>query len=249
MDKQTFSPALFSCALFLLCSFDVLDPQKDVDEQRKSDPFDAVIVPGVPYQYTSMQSVLKARVLWAKYLFDNKFTKNLIFSGSSVYSPYIEGEIMRIYADSLGIPASHTFAETEAEHSTENIYYSLLMAKELGFKKIGVATDKYQAAIIGNFIKQKCPQVEIVIIEYDKIDLPNAEWPLIDARPAYVNSFVSLSKRENLLKRLKGTLGRNIPAKDDESYVPHLMSFKGIGKLAEIATNMVTSAYRNYATR
>ena len=249
MIKHIVKPTLLCCIIGTMCSFDELDPNKDVEGQLKNDPYDAVIVPGVPYHYTSMQSVLKARVLWAKYLYDNKFTKNLIFSGSSVYSPYIEGEIMRIYADSLGIPACHTFAETEAEHSTENIYYSLLMAKQLGFKKIGVATDKYQAAIIGKFIKQKCPQVEIVIIEYDKIDLPNAEWPLIDATPAYVNSFVSLSKRENLIKRFKGTLGRNIPAEDDESYTPPLISFKGIGKIATIASGMVGSLYRSYASR
>src|SRR6218665_3373110 len=161
MKSLNLTPALIGCSLIVLCSYTKPDPSlKDVEEKRKNDPYDVIIVPGVPYQYASMRSVLKARVLWAKYLYDNKFTKNIIFSGSSVYSPYIEGEIMRIYADSLGIPAAHTFAETEAEHSTENIYYSLLMAQKMGFKKIAVATDKYQAVIINNFIKRKCPKIE-----------------------------------------------------------------------------------------
>ena len=227
------APTLLGCAILVLCSYGKpAPPVQDVEESRRNDPFDAIIVPGVPYQYASMRSVLKARVLWAKYLYDQRFAKNIIFSGSSVYSPYIEGEIMRIYADSLGIPACHTFAETQAEHSTENIYYSLLMAKEMGFKKIAVATDRYQVAIIGNFIKRKCPSVEIVTIEYDKIDLPHALWPEIDPSSAYVNTFVALPKRENYFRRLKGTLGKNVPAQDDASYTPPLLSFKVIGKIA-----------------
>lgn len=249
MKNLNLTPVLLSCTLIVLCSYNKPDPaQKDVEEKRKNDPYDVIIVPGVPYQYASMHSVLKARVLWAKYLYDNKFTKNIIFSGSSVYSPYIEGEIMRIYADSLGIPAAHTFAETEAEHSTENIYYSLLMAQEMGFKKIAVATDKYQAVIINNFIKRKCPKIEIVTIEYHKIDLPNALWPEIDPSPAFVNAFVSLPKREGYFKRLKGTLGKNISIEDDASYVPPLLSFKTIGKLGKIASGMVSGAY-SYAGR
>ena len=243
------TPAVLSCALIVLCSYNKPDlARKDVEEKRKSDPYDVIIVPGVPYQYASMRSVLKARVLWAKYLYENGFTKNIIFSGSSVYSPYIEGEIMRIYADSLGIPAAHTFAETEAEHSTENIYYSLMMAQEMGFKKIAVATDKYQAVIINKFIKRKCPAIEIVTIEYNKINLPNAMWPEIDPESAYVNTFVSLPKRENYFKRMKGTLGKNISIDDDASYVPPLLSFKTIGKLGKLASVMFSGTY-DYALR
>jgi hypothetical protein len=247
-NPKIITPAFLSCVLISLCSYTPpTGPKSVVDERTGCDPYDVIIVPGVPYQYASMRSVLKARVLWAKYLYDNCITKNIIFSGSSVYSPYIEGEIMRIYADSLGIPAAHTFAETEAEHSTENIYYSLLMAKEMGFKKIAVATDRYQAAIISNFIKRKCPDIEIVVIEYDKIDLFNAKWPEIDPTSAFVNTFVSLPRRENYLKRFKGTLGKNVPAEDDASYVPSIVSVKGIKKATSLASSMVVNFYNAYA--
>lgn len=250
MKTQTLStPTFLTCAMLLFCSYEPQEPNQELDKKRKADPYDVIIVPGVPYQYASMRSVMKARVLWAKYLYDNKMTRNIIFSGSSVYSPYVEGEIMRIYADSLGIPTEHTFAETEAEHSTENIYYSLIMAKEMGFTKIAVATDRYQAVLINSFIKKKCPKIELVIIEYNKIDLPNAQWPEIDPSSAYVNTFVSLPKRENMVKRFKGTLGKNIPAENDATYVPSLLSFKTLGKLARISSHIVSNTYKTYALR
>jgi len=48
--------------------------------------------------------------------------RNIIFSGSAVSSPYVEGVAMKIIADTLGIRRP-TFSETKAEHSTENAYY------------------------------------------------------------------------------------------------------------------------------
>lgn len=211
-DCKISTPALFFAFCFI-CSNDY--PQNTTQKYEclnDSEPYDVIIVPGVPYDEPKMKIILKARMLWAKYLFEHDKTKNIIFSGSSVYSPFIEGEIMKIYADSLHIPSQHTFSETNAEHSTENIYYSLLMAKKMGFKKIAVATDPFQAIIIKRFIKKNCPEVKIITIEYDKINLWNTPLPEIDASSAFVNSFVSLLERENRIQRFKGTLGKNIKA-------------------------------------
>ena len=101
--------------------------------------------------------VFKARILWPKYLFENGITKNIIFSGAAVYNPYVEAKIMKMYAESLHIPSANIFIETQPEHYTENVYYSILMAKQMGFKNIAVTTDQYQAIIIiiiKNFIKK-----------------------------------------------------------------------------------------------
>lgn len=219
MNYRTFStPALLSCALCLLCSYDYSKPtEQDIEKLKEAGPFDVIIVPGVPYQDPTLKMVLKARILWAKYLFDNGIAKNIIFSGSAVYNPYIEGKIMRIYADSLHIPSANTFSETQAEHSTENIYYSLLMAKKMGFKKIAVATDQYQAIIINRFIKQNCPEVKVIPIEYNKINLMKTPWPEIDPSSAYVDTFVSLVQRESRIKRFKGTMGKNIDFTENDS--------------------------------
>jgi vancomycin permeability regulator SanA len=83
-----------------------------------------------------MNVIYKAKVLWAKYLYDSAFTKNIIFSGSAVYTTYYEATTMMLYADSHGLPIENLFAETEALHSTENIYYGQKMAKAMGFKKL-----------------------------------------------------------------------------------------------------------------
>ena len=149
------TPTFFTCTFFLLCSYDYRkSEQLNSEKEKKLDQYDAIIVPGVPYQQPSLTIVLKSRMLWAKYLFEKKIAKNIIFSGSSVYTPYLEGKIMRIYADSLGISSENTFSETEAEHSTENVIYSLKIAKKMGFKKIAVATDPYQAIMLKSFIQK-----------------------------------------------------------------------------------------------
>jgi uncharacterized SAM-binding protein YcdF (DUF218 family) len=219
MNYRRFStPAFLSCAITFLCSY--VHPQekhKSSKKEKGNDTYDVIIVPGVPYQDASMKLVLKSRILWAKYLYDTKTARNIIFSGSSVYSPYVEGRIMRIYADSLRIPSANTFSETQAEHSTENIYYSVLMARKLGFKKIAVATDQYQAVILNLYIRRNFPEVKILAIDYEKIDLFSSYWPEIDETPAFVENFVSLVKRENPSKRFKGTLGRNVNDPENDS--------------------------------
>ncbi|MBA3705825.1 MAG: YdcF family protein [Bacteroidetes bacterium] len=212
MDYRSFSsPTFFTCTFFLLCSYDYRNSEKvNPEKTEHQDQYDIIIVPGVPYQQPSFAIVLKSRILWAKYLFEQKIAKNIIFSGSSVHTPYIEGKIMRIYADSLGISSVNTFSEIKAEHSTENVIYSLQLAKKMGFKRIAVATDPYQAIMLKNFIKRKCPEVEVITIEYNKIHLKTSPWPDIDASSAYVNNFVPLGDRENCLKRFTGTMGRHI---------------------------------------
>ncbi|MCX6296790.1 MAG: YdcF family protein [Bacteroidetes bacterium] len=203
------TPAVISCAIVLLCSFNKTAKESEDLNKELSNPYDVIIVPGVPYQKRSMKMVLKARILWAKYLFERGITKNIIFSGASVYTPYVESKVMKIYADSLGLPTKNIFCEEEAEHSTENVFYSVQLAKEQGFKRIGLATDPYQALLLGRYIKNSFPEIEIITIKYENIDM-KSKWPEINAESAFSESFVSLVKRENRFKRLKGTMGMNI---------------------------------------
>ena len=209
MKRTLSTPAFISCALFMLCSYDKTKKESNDLNDQQANPYDVIIVPGVPYLEPSLKTVLKARILWAKYLFDRGITKNIIFSGASVYTPYIESKVMKIYADSLGIPSNNTFAEEEAEHSTENVFYSVLLARELGFKRIAVATDAYQALLIKSYMKKKFPDIELIPIAYKKINM-RSKWPVIDAETAYAENFVSLAKRENKIKRFKGTMGMNV---------------------------------------
>jgi uncharacterized SAM-binding protein YcdF (DUF218 family) len=208
---------LFACLIatiilshtFSACTFTRFS-NKSFERALAHKPYDAIIVPGLPYDKENTSSVMKMRMYWAKYLYDSGFTRNIIFSGSAVYTPFVESVAMKVMADSLGIPSKHTFSETEAEHSTENVYYSWKMARGLGFKKIAVATDPFQASMLRSFIRKHTPGVEIIPIIYDKIDIKDKELPRIDTTSSFRKDFVSIKEREGFFERLRYTMGKRI---------------------------------------
>ena len=191
------------------CSFSNY-ARKSYAKAKKEKPYDVIIVPGVPYDKAATTSVMTLRLYWAKHLYDSGFTKNIIFSGGSVYTHFVEGIAMKIMADSLGIPSNHTFYETTAEHSTENVYFSWKMAKEKGFNKIALATDPYQAALLRRFIKRYTPGVKSVPIVFSLLDIDDRSLPKIDTTAAYVENFVSITEREGFWERFQGTMGKGV---------------------------------------
>ena len=191
------------------CSF-TRYANKSYEAAKRDKPYDVIIVPGVPYIVGEENEVMKMRVFWAKHLYDSGYTRNIIFSGSSVYSPYVEGVVMKIMADSLGIPPTHTFSETKAEHSTENVYYSWKLAKKMGFKKIALATDPYQAGLLRSFTKEYCPGVKAIPIIFGTMDIGNKKLPTIDTTSAFIKDFISITVRQGFWERLSGTRGKRI---------------------------------------
>jgi hypothetical protein len=153
---------------------------------------------------------MKARVHWAVHLYKLGITKNIIFSGSSVYTPYVEGSIMRSYALVLGVPETNVFAETKAEHSTENLYYSYYMAKRLGFEKIALATDPFQSNMLRSYPKKMKVKMDFIPFIVDTLKTMEMQDVTINAEPHKVNSFESIIDRESRYKRIWGTMGKNI---------------------------------------
>ncbi|MBL7858752.1 MAG: YdcF family protein [Cyclobacteriaceae bacterium] len=209
---------LLMALLLTHCSFSHY-AKKAYERAGKEKPYDVIIVPGVPYQKDESSSVMKMRVLWAKHLYDSGYTRHIIFSGSAVYSPYVEGIVMKIMADSLGIPAAITFSETKAEHSTENIYYSWKMAKEMGFAKIALATDPFQSRMLKSFIKRYCPGVASVPVVFDIVSFDNRALPVIEPRDAFRADFVSIKEREGFWERFRGTMGKRVKEEQQESLI------------------------------
>jgi len=205
------------------CSFSHY-AKKSYERALKERPFDVIIVPGVPYEKERTTSVMKMRIYWAKLLYDSGFTKNIIFSGSAVYSPYVEGIAMKIIADSLGIPPDHTFSETKAEHSTENVYYSWKMAKALGFQKIAIASDPFQSRLLRSFAKKYCPGVKAIPVVFDRLQIDDKPLPAIDTTAAFSSNFVSITERESFWQRFRGTMGKRVKdeakAEEKEKKVP-----------------------------
>jgi hypothetical protein len=190
------APAMNSCGL-------INNLANNSSESRTSNaPYDVIIVPGVPYDAARVNQIYKARMLWAKWLYDRKIAKNIIFSGSAVHTPYIEAETMKIMADSMGIPTEHTFAERRAQHSTENVDYGIQMARALGFKKIAVATDPFQSHFIRRFI-DKC-RINVALVPFPLQMMPlyyKRTVPKIDASSAFKKDFEGSRKKEVAMQR------------------------------------------------
>jgi uncharacterized SAM-binding protein YcdF (DUF218 family) len=194
------------------CTFSKKACLRMLEESRKA-PYDIIIVPGVPFEEGNWSWVMKGRVYWSKYLYDNGITKNIMYSGSAVYSPYVEGRIMALYAVALGIPEENVFSETLAEHSTENVYYSYKKARKLGFERIALATDQFQAKMLKRFTKKVVsPEVGIIPIVVDTLEAlqPTMTDPEIEYQDAFVNDFTPLTDRESFRERFRGTRGLDI---------------------------------------
>ncbi|MFT4524038.1 MAG: hypothetical protein ACI85F_000179 [Bacteroidia bacterium] len=173
-------------------------------------PFDAIIVPGVPYD-TGWSQVMKMRVLWSVDLYKKGIAEKVIYSGSSVYTPYVEAKIMALYAQKLGVDPDDIIIEGRAEHSTENLWYGYHLAKEHGLENIALATDPFQNAMLKSFANRKDIPMDFVPVIIDQLKpIFEKTTVFIDPTSAYVDDFVSLPDRESSRKRWMGTMGLNI---------------------------------------
>ena len=214
-SNTSYKNLLFLLPVFILlnsCSFSEKTTQRYYEKARTKS-YEMIAVPGVPFTEAGWDSTMKARVYWAKYLYEKGIAKNIMFSGSSVSSPYFEGEIMALYAIALGIPKEHVYSETKAQHSTENLYYVFLKSKKMGFTSLALATDPFQAKQLKRFAREKIGEdVGIIPIVFDTLRKMQAFMinPKIDYQKAYDSNYVSLKSKESFWKRLRGTMGENI---------------------------------------
>lgn len=203
---------IINIIVFNSCSFSNKTCKRLLNESINKS-YDIVVVPGVPLENGKWSLTMKARVYWSKFLYDNGIAKNIMYSGSAVYSPYVEAEIMALYAEAIGIPKEHILTETKAEHSTENIYYSYMKAKKLKYSTIALASDPFQTKLLKNFTEQKVsPDIKLIPIVYDSLRTMEAKMidPTIDIKKAFVKNFIALPDRESFFERLKGTRGLSI---------------------------------------
>lgn len=199
--------------LFVSCSFSRKSAARLYKDAESAAPYDAIIVPGVPFKNNSWDKIMKGRIYWAKFLYDKGIAKNIIFSGSSVYTPYYEAEIMRLYAIELGIPSGNIFTEKKAEHSTENAYYSYKYGKKSGFNRMALASDPFQSKMLKKFIRKKVSKdvgiIPFVIDTLKKME-PTMIDPVINYEQAFNKNFISIKKRDSFWKRMRGTIKGNI---------------------------------------
>jgi uncharacterized SAM-binding protein YcdF (DUF218 family) len=205
----------FLFLIFLVVNSCAFSPKvcKRLLEKSMTQHYDLVVIPGVPFKNGQWDYTMKERVYWSKYLYDKGIAKNVMYSGSAVYSPYLEADIMALYAEKIGIPIKNIYTETLAEHSTENIYYSYKKAKQLGFDRIALASDPFQTKMLRRFTRKIVdPEVGLIPVVSETLKTIESGMtdPVIDYKQAFVENFISLPDRESFLERLKGTRGLDI---------------------------------------
>ena len=199
--------------VFTACSFSGKASKRLLDKAVAAAPYDVIIVPGIQLIDGKWDRVMKGRVYWSKYLFEKGIAKNIIYSGSAVYSPYYEAKVMALYAIALGLPEKNIFTELKAEHTTENVYYSYQYAKKLGFQKIAMASDPFQTRTLRGFIRRKVsPDIALIPFVTDTLKMiePSMIDPEIDYQKAFNPDFISIKKRDSFWKRIRGTIRGNI---------------------------------------
>ena len=210
MKRLLFPFFLFLVGPFLMFQVACHSAYKAYEIAESNMPFDAIIVPGVPYD-SAWSQVMKMRVLWSVELYKKGVTNKVIYSGSSVYSPFVEAQIMSLYGQKLGIPKEDILIEDRAEHSTENLWYGYHLAKKHGMDNIALATDPFQNAMLRSFANRKDIPMDFVPVIIDQLkpifEKTNIE---IDPSSAHVEEFVSIVDRESRTKRWMGTMGLNI---------------------------------------
>lgn len=161
-------------------------------------PYDAIVIPGLPYDSPEVNKLYKARMLWANNLYQKGIARHIILSGSAVHTPYVEALTMKTMCDSMGIPPQKTFIETQALHSTENIDYSLQLAQKYGFTKVAVATDPFQYFFLNRYVTAKNLNVQMLPFPIDSLRAYNNQSvPKINPKDAFVENFVPLKHRGN----------------------------------------------------
>jgi len=186
---------------------------KQLLEESLNKKYDVIVVPGLPFEDGKWSTLMKDRVFWSKYLYEKGIAKNVMYSGSAVYSPYREAEIMAMYGEKIGIRKENIFTEVKAEHSTENMYYSYKKAKKMGFSTIALASDPFQTKMLRRFTRKiVSPEVNFIPIVYDTLITlkANMQDPVIDPNKAFVSDFEPLTKRKNFFERFRGTRGMDI---------------------------------------
>ncbi len=190
----------------------ILNAFADGRLDKVDEPYDAIIVPGYPFRPNGkMNPMYKVRLYWAYHLYKEGKTKNIIVSGSAVHTPYVEAKVYALYLIELGIDPDDIIIEDRAEHSLENVFYSMEIAKAHNFEKVAVVSDKAQTFMIKYLAKKFDHDISadfipakwrFVIRKYwNKFDLD------IDHEKAYQPGFVHISMKKTETQRKLGTSG------------------------------------------
>ncbi len=174
-------------------------------------PHDAVIVLGCPSESDgSLTRCQLGRAGLAYSIWTKGWTKAFIVSGSAVHSPYVEAEALAMAMATLGVPADKIWLETDALHTDENVYYSMQLARKLGFVDLAIASNSAHAGFACSMMLSwghACVGLALDVEELETF-MPAREPELRALRARRVEGWVDLEDRE---ERLYWDTGRSRP--------------------------------------
>jgi uncharacterized SAM-binding protein YcdF (DUF218 family) len=177
------------------CSVFHASVTQEYRETLAAGPYDALIVPGFPFKNGQWSRVTKARVYWSRELFQKGVAHHIIYSGAAVHTPYVEGELMALYARAIGVPPHVILTETNALHSCENLYYSYQLARRLGFEKVAVVSDPIHTPHLRRVAREFDLPLAFLPVDFVRlIQIPKSN-PQVDSRAVYVEGFVPPKQR------------------------------------------------------
>tara|TARA_B100000508_G_scaffold135364_2_gene127094 strand:- start:702 stop:1352 length:651 start_codon:yes stop_codon:yes gene_type:complete len=183
---------------------------KEIWAKNSKQQYDVIIVPGIPFEPPTWNPIMKMRVHWSAYLYKQGIAKNIIYSGGAVHSPYLESKIMSLYAQKLGVPKENIYLESKAEHGSENLFYSTVLADSLGFEKIALATDVYQGSLMFKHNRKFDLNLPFLPAMMDTLITLDMYMPEIDYEQAKVENFVKLNERVGKIEQYQNSMGRRI---------------------------------------
>jgi uncharacterized SAM-binding protein YcdF (DUF218 family) len=96
-------------------------PMSDTQQQT----FDVILVLGNPANDNgSIATVARSRVIEGIRQYRAGAAPRLLMTGGAVKNKFAEGNVMRQFAISQGVPADEVFAETQSRNTIQNVFYS-----------------------------------------------------------------------------------------------------------------------------
>lgn len=172
--------------------------------------FDAVIVPGCPSEDDgSLSPCQMSRAAWAAILWQRGLAGAFITSGAAVHSRYVEADAIAAGMTALGVPPDRIFIEPNALHTDENMYFSLRIARALGFAHLAVASQKGHAAwscrMLEDWGQTTCGAFSV---DMDAVIASHPAARLHAVRTAPVADWQPLAERERAIAK---KIGRHRP--------------------------------------
>lgn len=169
-------------------------------QKPPAEPFDAIIVPGCPSAADgSLTRCQLRRAMWAVILWERGYARHFITSGGAVASPYIEADALAAAMTALGVPAERIYLDPHALHTDENIYNAWQIARQQGWSRLAVASDRGQAVGACEMLEEwhkSCGafSMDYVLVEQRLQAAPQLQAIRAEKVPAA--SFVPLKQRE-----------------------------------------------------